>query len=184
MFVLLAAGSAALAFVVTSGPADPPAGDLREGAGSLRAGFGDIVPTSEPKPVRRLDLLPPYSVADGLTFRAGDYTIRLAGLEGPDWDGVCLDGQGLPWACGLRSRAALNNEISGKPVVCESAEAGPAERMTVAACSVGGQDLATVLVAAGWARPLPSRSHPYEAQLRAAQDARRGLWNGNWHLRE
>jgi endonuclease YncB( thermonuclease family) len=96
---------------------------------------------------------------------------------------VCLDAKDVPWACGLRARAALNNLISGRPLHCETRETNAAGEV-LAACSADGWDLQRALIASGWARPQPARAAEYETDVAAAQAARLGLWNGNWRLRE
>jgi endonuclease YncB( thermonuclease family) len=122
-------------------------------------------------------------VRDALTFEADDRTIRIANLEGPERHAVCLDANDLPWACGLRARAALNNMISGRRLNCDSDGTNPAGEL-LATCSADGWDVQRAMVASGWARPLPARTTEYAADVATAQAGRLGLWNGNWRLRE
>jgi endonuclease YncB( thermonuclease family) len=138
---------------------------------------------SAAREARRLDLSPPYDVRDAVTFQAGDQTIRVASLAGPERHAVCLDAKEVPWACGLRARAALNNLISGRPLTCASRETNAAGEV-LASCSADGLDVQRAMIASGWARPLPGSVADYQADVAAAQAARLGLWNGNWRLRE
>jgi endonuclease YncB( thermonuclease family) len=43
-----------------------------------------------------------------------------------------------------------------------------------------GVDVGASLTGQGWARPATGSSGPYDAEAQAAQQDRRGLWNGNW----
>jgi endonuclease YncB( thermonuclease family) len=132
---------------------------------------------------RTYDLSPPYVVLNGLTFRAGDNTIRIADAEGPDRHAVCLDRAGVLWACGLRARAAFNNLIGHRPLRCERTDVGAAGEI-IAKCVVDGRDVASALTAGGWARPLPASARAYDEEAREAERAGHGLWNGNWRMRE
>jgi endonuclease YncB( thermonuclease family) len=140
-------------------------------------------PASARREAQTYDFSPPYVVLDGLTFRAGDNTIRIADAEGPDRHAVCLDRAGVLWACGLRARAAFNNLIGHRPLLCVRTDVGAAGDI-IAKCLVDGRDVASALIAGGWARPLPASARAYGEEAREAERAGHGLWNGNWRMRE
>jgi endonuclease YncB( thermonuclease family) len=124
---------------------------------------------------------PPFTILDGLTFQSGDQILRLARLEGPPRDAACIAATGLPWACGLRARAALNNLISRRSLTCEPV--GRDSKAVIVDCRGEGRDIGGELVAAGWARPPLDDRQAYAAQLQAARTAKAGLWDGGWRLR-
>jgi len=137
-----------------------------------------------PGPAAPFRLEPPYDVLGGAVLRAGLREVALAGIEGPERDAVCVGGDGLFWACGLRARAALANRIRDQALVC--LPLGPQEGARVLArCGLdAGEDLASMMVAEGWARPLPGWEPILAASVEEARSAGRGLWNGGWRLRE
>ncbi len=124
---------------------------------------------------------PPYTIVDGLTVQSGKRIVRLADLDGPQREAVCFDQQGHLWACGLRARAALNNLISGKSVQCKLVRRD--NEVDISYCQVDAADLGRRLVIGGWARPAADQQGAFVAELKAASQARAGLWEGGWRIR-
>lgn len=121
-------------------------------------------------------VLPPFVIVDGLTFQTeGGTPTRLAGLEAPGRDAVCLDAAQVPRACGLRARAALNNAIQSRQVRCQPLPSP--DEVPRARCSVEGVDVGALLVEQGFARPTDWATNP---TVQAARSAARGLWDGDW----
>lgn len=124
-------------------------------------------------------LQPPYEIDDAVTFGPENAArTRLAGLHGPDREAVCLDKGGLPWACGLAARAALNNAIRVGPLACEPV--APSAGVQVARCANGRGDLGRQLTALGFVRPSDGSEPP---EMRTAREGGVGMWNGGWRLR-
>ncbi len=142
-----------------------------------------LTPSSTPgaSPTRIITLNPPYAIVDGLTVRSTERTVRLADLEVPPREAICFDEKGHLWACGLQARAALNNLITERAIVCKVV--ARENDMDVGHCQVDQADLGRRLVAAGWARPIPDRQAAYTAELSAASEAKAGIWNGGWRIR-
>lgn len=46
-------------------------------------------------------------IVDGDTVEIGQVKIRLAGIDAPETDQVCLDAKGEKWACGIAARDEL-----------------------------------------------------------------------------
>jgi endonuclease YncB( thermonuclease family) len=46
-------------------------------------------------------------IVDGDTVEIGQVKIRLAGIDAPETDQVCLDSMGERWACGTTARDEL-----------------------------------------------------------------------------
>ena len=83
------------------------------------------------------------------------------------------------WACGLQARAALNNVIQRKTLLCKASRTN-GNGSVQALCTADGVDVGAQLTAQGWARPAPGSPDAYAAEARDAQQDRRGLWNGRW----
>lgn len=139
--------------------------------------------SSAPDPTRDLTpyrTAPPYLVESGLLFRSERGTrTRLAGLVGPAREAVCLDEQGLLWACGLQARAALLQVIGQGELACTPVQ--PSDGIVIATCAADGQDIGRQLVQRGFARPA---AETRDAAMDEARTARRGLWNGGWRIRQ
>ena len=107
-------------------------------------------------------------IVDGDTIELHGVRVRLAGIDAPE-SGT---------ACGPTATAALAGLVGGGPVVCAPIGVDRYGRL-VARCRAGGVDLATAMVAAGWARDWPAYSGgAYAAAEAAARAAGRGIWGG------
>lgn len=116
---------------------------------------------------------------DGDTLVMGDQRIRLAGIDAPERRQPCWM-HGEPWPCGLAAAAAMAHLIEGRTVVCLPRDTDRWGRI-VADCAAGAQDLATAMVAGGWALPWPRylpEGSPLPAVADAARQARTGIWRG------
>jgi endonuclease YncB( thermonuclease family) len=135
-------------------------------------------------PHRRDPILlePPHKVEDARTLVHGLNKVRLAGLDVPARDAVCLNEDESLWACGLRARAALYNLIRGEVIACMPVAAVQGDRIPVR-CMVSGTDLGGSLVGQGWARPLAGDGGQYRPETEVAQRERRGLWASGWRFR-
>jgi endonuclease YncB( thermonuclease family) len=123
-------------------------------------------------------LSPPFHYPDGLTIETPSGAVRLSGLDGPGGDAICLDIQQRPWACGSLARAAIRNLVRKRPVTCQA----DVQEWT-AHCRVENEDIARILVAQGYARPIDEGDSLLAAVMADARAARRGLWNGGWQFR-
>lgn len=153
--------------------------ELRPDAMRLRGSVATTGSTPLGDPIR---LEPPYEVEDGLTIVTPAGRVRIAGLDGPARNAVCLDRAEKPWACGLQARAALVNLIRGRPVTCRRTLPGPGEVPSVT-CSVAGRDVAQALVREGFARPAGPPGQLGQP-LALAQAETQGLWDGGWSIRD
>jgi endonuclease YncB( thermonuclease family) len=131
-----------------------------------------------------LSLPAPYAALDAGSFSAGDWIVRLHGVEGPGRDAVCLDKDDAPFACGLHARAALTNIMTGATVTC-AAHAAPAGDTIEGTCQTAQGNVAALMARKGWLRPISAASAqgPLAAATQAAQEARAGMWAGGWRYR-
>jgi endonuclease YncB( thermonuclease family) len=143
-------------------------------------------------------LIPAFAEAAELTgtakVREGDHVhigtnrIRLAGIDAPSVDQLCLNTKGERWTCGIAARDELAKHTDGKTWTCR---AGPTDRRgrLLAHCEVEGEDIQRWLVRNGWALPYPRASREYDADEAAAREAKVGMWQGafiapwDWRVR-
>ncbi|ARQ00879.1 thermonuclease family protein [Pseudorhodoplanes sinuspersici] len=121
------------------------------------------------------------SLADGDSFRIGEYRYRLHGIDAPELHQECKDIDGRVWPCGTRARTELRRIIATDPLECRSVTTDRFGRI-VATCLAGSRDIAEEMVRAGYA--IASGRHgapsPYEDAQRQARDAKRGIWAGTF----
>lgn len=168
------------------GEAAPPAAEAASadrGVGAVK--FGQAVPS---EPVGRrpesgptaFEMKGPFNIIDGRTFGDSTITVSLSLLDAPDRSAVCVNDTGQLWGCGLRARAALNNLLRGQSLACQGDLSKP--EPVEASCRSPSGDLAAQVVLTGYARPVSGVS-AFDAETAEARAARRGLWNGGWHIR-
>ncbi|MET4185434.1 endonuclease YncB(thermonuclease family) [Bradyrhizobium sp. JR7.2] len=88
------------------------------------------------------------SIIDGDTLEIHGARIRLWGIDAPESDQPCRGDDSLQYRCGAKAANELDRFIQSRPVVCVPVDTDRYGR-TVAACSVGGVDLAGWLVSQG-----------------------------------
>jgi endonuclease YncB( thermonuclease family) len=119
------------------------------------------------------------TVVDGDTFAMPDRTIRLFGIDAPEYHQDCTDAKGQSWPCGKSARIRLASMVASGNVVCVPLATDHYKR-TVARCSSAGEpDLGRVMVHAGLAiSPAERGTAAYADDQEAARLARRGIWQG------
>lgn len=115
--------------------------------------------------------------ADTLNMR--NHYIRLYGIDAPEKNQSCANAQGRSYACGKEAARWLQDWIQDGELECHVLKQD-SKGNVVATCAYGQYDLGAALVSAGWAVSLPNNSiyRPYEIQ---AQEARRGMWQGQFY---
>lgn len=125
-------------------------------------------------------------IRDGDSFAMNGKELRLWGIDAPEYRQYCLkDDQSVP--CGKYARQRLENLISGKELECERITTDRYQR-TIARCTIEGEDVAALMVRAGFAFDYPRYSNgAYSEQQKAAKDEHRGLWSMEfefpWHYK-
>src|SRR5688572_17907040 len=89
-------------------------------------------------------------ITDADTVYIGKFEVRLAGVDAPESDQVCLDGSGQTWSCGAEARTALQNYSNGRSWVCTLSGLDRFGRH-LGTCSVGNDNVGRWLVRGGWA---------------------------------
>lgn len=130
-------------------------------------------PEREPEPIQKR-LLPRPIAMDAGHIRIDRATIVLAGIEAPAADARCGEG-GAAWPCGARARTALRAYLRGRSVECEAPrDFGDRKETVTSACTLAGEDIASWIVANGWAKA--EAGGPYGELETRARNAGRGIW--------
>ena len=127
------------------------------------------------------DLKGQASIVDGDTLRIHGNRIRLAGIDAPEHDQLCLDAGGSIYQCGALAANRLNDWVDRRPVNCTPLAHDQYDR-TDARCSVAGLDIGEWLVSNGLALRYPQYDRPgryIEAEARA-KASHAGLWRGRF----
>ena len=118
-------------------------------------------------------------IVDGDSLRMGGRSIRLDGIDAPEWDQTCLDANGRTWRCGRAASRALRERIHGQTVSCQPRAIDRYGR-TIAVCTLAdGSDVNAWMVRQGWAI-ASGFSGIYASEEAEAKAAKRGIWDGTF----
>ena len=118
-------------------------------------------------------------IVDGDSLRMGGRSIRLDGIDAPEWDQTCLDANGRTWRCGRAASRALRERIHGQTVSCQPRAIDRYGR-TIAMCTLAdGSDVNAWMVRQGWAI-ASGFSGIYASEEAEAKAAKRGIWDGTF----
>lgn len=117
-------------------------------------------------------------VVDGDGLHIGPVTIRIHGIDAPEFDQNCPRLSGGGWACGAEAAKRLRALAEGRQVFCEALDTDRYGR-TVARCRVGEVDLAERLVSEGLAWAYVRYSTDYAAIEAESRRAGRGVWQAD-----
>jgi endonuclease YncB( thermonuclease family) len=127
-------------------------------------------------------------IREGDQVQIGSARIRLGGIDAPSTDQLCLNNAGERWTCGAAARDELIKHAGGKSWTCHTRTTDRRGRV-VARCEVDGEDIQKWLVTSGWALAYTRVSKDYEADEKAAREAKAGMWQGafiapwDWRVR-
>jgi len=127
-------------------------------------------------------------IREGDQIVIGSSRIRLGGIDAPSVDQLCLNTKGERWTCGVAARDELIKHVENKPWSCHVNRVDRRGR-SVARCEVDGEDIQKWMVKSGWALSYVRFSHDYDAEEKAARDAKAGMWQGafiapwDWRVR-
>ena len=128
-------------------------------------------------------------IREGDSIQIGSTRIRLGGIDAPSVDQLCLNNTGERWTCGVAARDELIKHVGDKGWTCHQRQAADRRGRIVARCEVDGEDIQKWLVGSGWALAFVRVSHDYEADEKAARDAKAWMWQGafiapwDWRVR-
>ncbi|NVN85422.1 MAG: thermonuclease family protein [Rhodopseudomonas sp.] len=127
-------------------------------------------------------------IHDGDQVLIGRTRIRMAGIDAPGLDQLCLDPKGERWTCGVAARDELARHVGNKSWNCHLLRIDRFGR-SVAKCEVDGEDVQQWMVKSGWALAYVQFSHAYDEDQKAARAAKLGMWQGafiapwDWRVR-
>lgn len=129
-----------------------------------------VPPASPPEAL----LQGPARVTDGDSLVVNGVRIRLYGIDAPELAQTCLyAGAGYP--CGRQAEVALRRLVAGHEIICQS-QGNDRYGRVLARCTAATTELNRAMVEAGWAVAYGD----YTMQERAARQAGRGLWQGEF----
>ena len=118
-------------------------------------------------------------VVDGDSLRGRDERIRLNGMDAPEYDQPCWDGQGIQYECGTEATNFLKGLVEGKKIRCDYLRKDIYNRH-IAVCYAGGINLNREMELQGWAVSYDFNSEGYPEEEKQAKEAGRGIWRGKF----
>ena len=118
-------------------------------------------------------------VIDGDTIEIAGERIRLHGIDAPETRQECRREDGSEYRCGETSTNALRVLVGPESVRCEGTTYDRYKRL-IAICYSGTVNLNAEMVRQGWALAYRRYSKDYIAAEFEAQDAKRGIWVGEF----
>ena len=117
------------------------------------------------------------TVTDGDTIRKGDLTIRLHGIDAPEYKQKCKNSKDQFYACGIKSSDFLKSIINKNDVYCKGENTDRYGRL-IAVCFVNNINLNSTMVEDGWAIAYRYYSNDYITEEERAKKNKRGIWQG------
>ena len=113
-------------------------------------------------------------VIDGDTIVLNGEKIRFVGIDAPEYDQECMNGDLLIY-CGMFSKVLLTKKIGNETPECIS-EGKDAYKRTLAECFVNGESLSTYLVRSGYAFAYRKYSDKFIKDEEFAKENKLGMW--------
>ncbi len=123
----------------------------------------------------RIEVHGPASVTDGDTLSIGDVTIRLYGIDAPEYGQACAAEGGGTWRCGEKATDRLVELTASHEAICVGSAFDDYGRL-LGTCTVGGTDINGTLVSEGLAWAFVRYATDYVPQEREAKAANLGIW--------
>jgi endonuclease YncB( thermonuclease family) len=161
---------AAIAGMQLVGTGDANVGNYLDKATSL-------LPRSDGRPIEGR-----ASVIDGDTIEIAGQRIRFNGIDAPEGQQSCKNANGRAYVCGRQAAKALDNFLAAsRPVRCEFVDWDQYGRYVGNCARADGRSVQEWLVEHGHALDWPRYSAgAYAAQQTKAQQALRGVWQGEF----
>lgn len=121
-------------------------------------------------------------VKDGDTIQIGAVAYKLAGVDAPEMDQLCIDDHADSWTCGIDARDRLVKLIGKREVRCEDLGDDKIYKNRHAGlCSVVGESVslnqAVIQSGYGVSIEAPAKA-AFQADEAMAKDKKSGLWRG------
>ena len=138
----------------------------------------------------RTAIIGAIQVIDGETLEIQNQRIKLWGVDAPELNQTCKNGQDAGYDCGKEAASALSQWLTElQPVRCEP-RGNDNSGNTIAICYTStGDDIASWMVRNGYAVDWPKYSNGfYGVSEKQAQSNKSGIWQHNeaapWKLTE
>lgn len=138
----------------------------------------------------RTAIIGAIQVIDGETLEIQNQRIKLWGVDAPELNQTCKNGQDAGYDCGKEAASALSQWLTElQPVRCEP-RGNDNSGNTIAICYTStGDDIASWMVRNGYAIDWPKYSNGfYGVSEKQAQSNKSGIWQHNeaapWKLTE
>lgn len=118
-------------------------------------------------------------VTDGDTIHVDSKIYRLEGIDAPETKQSCMNAKGKIFRCGLIATKLMRQLVISGNVQCVSSSQDRYGR-NLGHCSSNGIDINQAMVELGYARAFVKYSGEFIADEIEAQNAKRGLWAGQW----
>lgn len=119
-------------------------------------------------------------VIDGDTIAIGEVRVRLEGIDAPETDQKCVDGNGRDYLCGIAASKALRTLVGNENVSCHPVGKDRYGRVLGVCLNASGADVNAELVRDGLAVAFRRYSMRYASVEDAARNAKAGLWSGKF----
>ncbi len=117
-------------------------------------------------------------IIDGDTIKIGETTIRIYGIDAPEFGQECVDRYGKSYRCGQHAKAALTNLIKHRKLKCDvRAEDDYFRKISV--CYADGKDIGEWMIENGQAWAFVKYSSDYIDQEEKARIQKAGIWQAN-----
>lgn len=120
-------------------------------------------------------------VISGDTLVISGHYFRLFGIDAPESNQTCADGNGRPYHCGQQAATWLKSWLQDNELECRIIQQDENGNM-VGVCSLGAYDIGAALVNAGWAVVYSKHTDIYMPYQVQAQNNGRGLWQGEFYM--
>ena len=116
-------------------------------------------------------------VMDGDTMLFGEHEVTLYGVHAPLITQSC-GATGKVWSCGWEAALRLEQAIGEEEVTCVAVEDAGDDGTQLARCRAAGEDLAGLMIDAGFVVPDEARGGDYAVRAAAAAERGAGIWSG------
>lgn len=119
----------------------------------------------------------PAKVIDGDSIEIGNRSIRLMGIDAPEYKQYCKNHQQKKYPCGKKATEHLRNLINNQNIRCIIHKKDQYDR-DLCTCYSGTRNLNAEMVKSGYA--VIYMESPYQNEQKEAKAAKRGIWQGKF----
>jgi endonuclease YncB( thermonuclease family) len=112
---------------------------------------------------------------DGDSIKLNGQSIRLFGIDAPEYNQACAHPDDKQWPCGRLSHKALKELLANQSTTCHPIKKDVYRRV-LASCFTDDGNLAEQMVQNGWAFAYSRYSEEFSDEEEAARRAKRGIW--------